>query len=91
MHLVFLSWPRVTRVVAPNPRPQLPLHVELQSSSDAGTPIVALAPQGPLAQEYVRIAQRVWQQLGRPTAPGGAGPDGEGGGGGHAAAGRAGA
>ncbi|MBV9757794.1 MAG: Mrp/NBP35 family ATP-binding protein [Alphaproteobacteria bacterium] len=39
---------------------EVPLLLDIRTSSDAGTPIVAAAPDGPAAQAFAAIAQRVW-------------------------------
>ncbi|KAG2440485.1 hypothetical protein HYH02_010364 [Chlamydomonas schloesseri] len=66
---------------------QVPLHVDIQTRSDAGTPVVAAAPQGELAAAYVGIAQRLHAKL--LALGGGGGGVAAGGGGGGAAAGGA--
>ncbi|GIL72378.1 hypothetical protein Vretimale_4158 [Volvox reticuliferus] len=53
---------------------EVPLHVDIQSKSDAGTPVVASDPRGALAASYTHIAERIiarLQQLGasQPAAP----------------------
>src|SRR5437763_852103 len=39
---------------------EVPLLLEIRTSADAGTPIVAAAPDGPAAQAFAAIARRVW-------------------------------
>ncbi|MBV9756347.1 MAG: P-loop NTPase, partial [Alphaproteobacteria bacterium] len=39
---------------------EVPLLLDIRTSSDAGTPIVAAAPDGPAAQAFAAIAQQVW-------------------------------
>jgi ATP-binding protein involved in chromosome partitioning len=48
---------------------EVPLHLSIRETSDAGLPVVATAPDGPHAQIYRDIAARVRDQLGSgPTA-----------------------
>jgi ATP-binding protein involved in chromosome partitioning len=52
----------------------VPLHIDIQAKSDAGTPVVASDPKGELAAAYVGIAERLvakLQQLaaGQPGVP----------------------
>jgi len=42
---------------------QIPLHVAIRETSDAGTPIVASQPAGEAAAAYVSVAERVWAKL----------------------------
>ncbi|MHB0952242.1 MAG: iron-sulfur cluster carrier protein ApbC [Allorhizobium sp.] len=42
---------------------EVPLTIAIRETSDAGTPVVASAPEGPQAKVYRDIAQRVWQQV----------------------------
>ncbi|PNH08772.1 Iron-sulfur protein NUBPL [Tetrabaena socialis] len=42
---------------------QVPLHVDIQTKSDAGTPVVASEPRGELAAAYGHIAERIMAQL----------------------------
>jgi ATP-binding protein involved in chromosome partitioning len=35
----------------------------IRESSDAGRPVMALEPDGPHAEAYHTIGERVWQQL----------------------------
>jgi ATP-binding protein involved in chromosome partitioning len=39
---------------------EVPLLLDIRTSSDAGTPIVAAAPDGPAAQAFAAIARQVW-------------------------------
>ncbi|KAG2446195.1 hypothetical protein HXX76_000788 [Chlamydomonas incerta] len=52
---------------------QVPLHVDIQTRSDAGTPVVAADPKGELAAAYVAIAERLHAKLLALEAAGGAG------------------
>ena len=47
---------------------EVPLHMAIRENSDAGRPVVAVAPESPEAQPYLEIARRV-----RDTLEGGAG------------------
>ncbi|MEN8721819.1 MAG: iron-sulfur cluster carrier protein ApbC [Alphaproteobacteria bacterium] len=42
---------------------EIPLHMDIRTTSDAGTPIVASAPDGPHAQAYQAIAAQVIAKL----------------------------
>jgi ATP-binding protein involved in chromosome partitioning len=42
---------------------EIPLHISLRETSDAGTPIVASAPDGAEAQAFMAIAEQVKQRL----------------------------
>ncbi len=42
---------------------EVPLEMVIRETSDAGTPIVAAAPDGPSGQIYREIAARVWDRL----------------------------
>jgi len=42
---------------------ELPLHVAIRETSDAGTPIVASQPESDHAKAYRAIAARVWQKV----------------------------
>jgi ATP-binding protein involved in chromosome partitioning len=54
---------------------ELPLHVAIRETSDAGTPIVASQPEGDHAKAYRAIAARVWQKVEAGLkAPGSGGP-----------------
>ena len=50
---------------------EVPLDLKIRLTSDGGTPIVAAEPEGPHAQAYMTIAQRIWDKLnaGQKTAP----------------------
>ena len=50
---------------------EVPLHMDIRSNSDGGTPVVASAPEGPHAAAYGEIATAVLEQLN--VAGGGAG------------------
>ncbi|MEQ8371264.1 MAG: iron-sulfur cluster carrier protein ApbC [Alphaproteobacteria bacterium] len=43
---------------------EVPLNMDIRIGSDAGAPIMATAPDGPLAQAYRDIANQVWNQVG---------------------------
>ena len=42
---------------------EVPLELAIRETSDGGCPIVASAPEGPLAHAYVGIAERLWQKI----------------------------
>ena len=42
---------------------EVPLHIAIRETSDAGTPIVVEQPDGPQAQAFKAIAQIVWDKL----------------------------
>ena len=42
---------------------EIPLLLDIRTTADAGTPIVAAAPDGPAAQAYTEIARQVWSRL----------------------------
>jgi ATP-binding protein involved in chromosome partitioning len=42
---------------------EVPLHMDIRASSDAGRPVVATAPAGPHAEIYRGIASRVRDQI----------------------------
>jgi ATP-binding protein involved in chromosome partitioning len=48
---------------------EVPLDMDIRETSDAGRPVVATAPDGPLAAAYRDIAARVRDQLQGPTRP----------------------
>jgi len=48
---------------------EVPLHMGIRETSDAGRPVVATAPDGPLAAAYRDIAAGVRDQLMGPTRP----------------------
>ncbi|MEA3535769.1 Mrp/NBP35 family ATP-binding protein [Rhizobium sp. CC-YZS058] len=43
---------------------EVPLTMEIRETSDAGTPLTALEPEGPVAEIYREIARKVWEQVG---------------------------
>ena len=49
---------------------EVPLLLDIRTSSDAGTPIVAADPEGPAAQAFAAIARRLWEKLQAPAAAG---------------------
>jgi ATP-binding protein involved in chromosome partitioning len=42
---------------------EVPLHLDIRTTSDGGTPIVATRPDSEHARTYLEIAARVWEQL----------------------------
>ncbi|KAF0143229.1 MAG: ATP-binding protein involved in chromosome partitioning, partial [Rhodospirillaceae bacterium] len=42
---------------------EIPLDIQIRETSDGGTPIVAMAPDGPHAKAYLGIAQAIWDQI----------------------------
>ncbi|HZQ00635.1 MAG TPA: iron-sulfur cluster carrier protein ApbC [Reyranella sp.] len=42
---------------------EVPLHLDIRTTSDSGHPIVVAKPESPHAQAYRNIAGRVWKQL----------------------------
>ena len=42
---------------------EIPLHLDIRTTSDSGHPIVVAKPDSPYAQAYKNIAGRVWKQL----------------------------
>ncbi|HEY6982019.1 iron-sulfur cluster carrier protein ApbC [Reyranella sp.] len=42
---------------------EIPLHLDIRTTSDSGHPIVVAQPDSPHAQAYKNIAGRVWKQL----------------------------
>jgi ATP-binding protein involved in chromosome partitioning len=42
---------------------EIPLHLDIRTTSDGGNPIVVSKPDSPHAQIYKNIAGRVWKQL----------------------------
>jgi len=48
---------------------EVPLHMDIREKSDAGLPVVATAPDSPLAAVYRDIAAKVIEQLKSPTRP----------------------
>ncbi len=53
---------------------EVPLLLDVRASGDAGTPIVAAAPDSPAAQAFAQIASRVREKLGAGSAAAKAGP-----------------
>ena len=53
---------------------EVPLHIAIRETSDAGTPVVATAPSGEHAAIYRGIADRVWQGVLRERESGGRAP-----------------
>ncbi|SKA33639.1 ATP-binding protein involved in chromosome partitioning [Enhydrobacter aerosaccus] len=47
---------------------EIPLHLDIRTTSDEGHPIVVARPDSPHAKVYKDIAQRVWQQLAEKAA-----------------------
>ena len=47
---------------------EIPLHMSIRTSSDAGNPVVASEPEGPHAAIYRAIATQVREQLKGATA-----------------------
>jgi ATP-binding protein involved in chromosome partitioning len=45
---------------------EIPLHLDIRTTSDSGRPIVVAQPDSPHAQAYKNIAGRVWKQLSAP-------------------------
>ena len=41
---------------------EVPLHMEIRETSDAGTPVVVSRPDGPQAKIYRDIAAKVWRE-----------------------------
>jgi ATP-binding protein involved in chromosome partitioning len=48
---------------------EVPLLLEIRTSSDAGAPVVAAAPDSPAAQAFAGIARAVWAKVGGKGAP----------------------
>jgi ATP-binding protein involved in chromosome partitioning len=46
---------------------EIPLHLDIRTTSDSGCPIVVAQPDSPHAQAYRNIAGRVWKQLSAPN------------------------
>ncbi|MFN4283336.1 MAG: iron-sulfur cluster carrier protein ApbC [Alphaproteobacteria bacterium] len=42
---------------------EVPLHIAIRETSDAGTPITATQPDSPQAKAYRAIAKRVWEKI----------------------------
>jgi len=53
---------------------EVPLLLDIRTASDAGTPIVAAAPDGAAAQAFGAIAARVWEKVGGGAAARASGP-----------------
>ncbi len=53
---------------------EVPLLLDIRTASDAGTPIVAAAPDGAAAQAFGAIAGRVWEKVSGDMATRGSGP-----------------
>ena len=53
---------------------EVPLLLDIRTASDAGTPIVAAAPDSAAAEAFGVIAARVWEKLQRSAAMRGSGP-----------------
>ena len=49
---------------------EIPLLLDIRASGDAGTPIVAAAPQSAAGQAYTALAARLWGKLTTPVAAG---------------------
>ena len=49
---------------------EVPLLLDIRTAADAGTPIVAAAPDSPAAQAFAAIARRVWDKVQAPAASG---------------------
>jgi ATP-binding protein involved in chromosome partitioning len=47
---------------------EIPLLLDIRSASDAGTPIVAAAPESDAARGFIAIAEALWAQVGQPAA-----------------------
>lgn len=54
---------------------EIPLHMDIRTTSDSGTPIVVSQPDSAHAQAYKAIAEKVWQKLSGETASGRAAPN----------------
>jgi len=50
---------------------EVPLHMDIRATSDAGTPVVVSDPDGPHAKIYKEIAAKVWDEVKRREASGG--------------------
>ncbi len=48
---------------------EVPLHMAIRETSDAGTPIVVKDPDGPHAKAYLEIARKLAAKIGAETAP----------------------
>ena len=49
---------------------EVPLLLDIRETSDAGTPIIAAAPDSPAARAYAEIAGRLWSSLAARARPG---------------------
>jgi ATP-binding protein involved in chromosome partitioning len=49
---------------------EVPLLLDIRTSADAGTPIVAIDPDGAAAQAFGAIARRLWEKVAQPAAAG---------------------
>jgi ATP-binding protein involved in chromosome partitioning len=47
---------------------EIPLLLDIRTASDAGTPIVAAAPEGEAARAFAELAARIWGKLAGPAA-----------------------
>ena len=52
---------------------EVPLLLDIRTASDAGTPIVAAAPESEAARAFTALAARVWQKVSGEAAPPGPG------------------
>ena len=57
--------PRLTTIASNIPEfaPEIPLHMSIRTTSDAGNPVVASEPDGPHAAIYRAIGTKVREQL----------------------------
>jgi ATP-binding protein involved in chromosome partitioning len=53
---------------------EVPLLLDIRTASDAGTPIVAKAPDSPAAQSFAGLARRVWEKVSGATVAQRSGP-----------------
>lgn len=49
---------------------EIPLLLDIRTTSDAGTPVVSAAPESDAARAYAAIARRIWEKLGAAQAAG---------------------
>jgi ATP-binding protein involved in chromosome partitioning len=49
---------------------EIPLHLDIRTTSDSGHPIVVAEPDSAHSQTYRNIAGRVWKQLSAPQRGG---------------------
>ncbi|MAO56791.1 MAG: iron-sulfur cluster carrier protein ApbC [Rhodospirillaceae bacterium] len=55
---------------------EVPLHLDIRTNADGGTPIVVSVPEGEHAQKYREIARGVWERIEKATGAGkAAGPN----------------